>query len=63
MTSVWIITSALQRIKDVRTPGARRYKGRTNFLSNRERREQVASPEFKPVRGTHFLESPDGEAI
>ena len=34
----------MQRIKDVRIPGARKYEGRTNFLSKTERREKVATP-------------------
>ena len=46
MTSVRIITSALQRIKDIRMAGAGKYKGKTNVtvLSNIERRVQVATP-------------------
>jgi hypothetical protein len=40
MTSVWITTSAFQEIKDVRTPRARTYEGRTDFLLNIERRKK-----------------------
>lgn len=47
MSTVWIITSALQRIEDVRTPGERKYRGRTDFLSNIERRVQVATPKAR----------------
>ena len=52
MIVVWIIMTAVERIKEVRTQGATRYKRKFHFLINAEKNKYISMPKIdKQIEG------------
>jgi len=46
MIVIWRLIAAVRRKKEVRTQGVSRYKRKSHFLKNAERKEHVSTPKI-----------------